>query len=52
MQLFNINIGIDPLNDEFTGGMDTARKQVKYFMDTRDKAIKEILALISEDTHL
>jgi hypothetical protein len=42
--------GIDPLKDELTGGIDTARKQVKYFMDTRDKAIKEILMLLSEDT--
>lgn len=45
-------VGINPLNDELTGGIDTARKQVKYFMDTRDKAIKEILMLISEDTRL
>jgi hypothetical protein len=42
--------GIDPLKDELTGGIDTARKQVKYFMDTRDKVIKEILMLLSEDT--
>ncbi len=45
-------VGINPLNDELTGGMDTARKQVKYFMDTRKKAIKEILMLISEDTRM
>jgi hypothetical protein len=42
--------GIDPLIDELTGGLDTARKQVKYFMDTRDKAIKEIILQLSEDT--
>jgi hypothetical protein len=37
--------GIDPLKYELSGSMETAKKQVKYFMDTRDKAMKEILAL-------
>jgi hypothetical protein len=43
-------VGVDSLKDELTGGMDTARKQVSYFMDTRDKAIAEILHLFSENT--
>jgi hypothetical protein len=43
-------VGSNPLKDELTGGIETARKQVKYFMDTRDKAIKEILIRLSEDT--
>lgn len=41
--------GINPLKDELTGGIETARKQVNYFMDTRDRAIKETLMLFSED---
>ncbi len=40
--------GINPLKDELTGGIETARKQVNYFMDTRDRAIKGILMLFSE----
>jgi hypothetical protein len=34
------------LKDELKGGMKTARKQVKYFMDTRYKAFKEIINLL------
>jgi protein-tyrosine-phosphatase len=41
--------GSSPLKDELTGGLATARKQVKYFMDTREKAIKEIVSLLSGD---
>jgi hypothetical protein len=41
--------GVNPLKDELTGGIETAKKQVKYFMDTRDKAMEEILKLFSED---
>jgi len=40
-------VGIEPLEDELKGGMETARKQVKYFMDTRHKAIKEIINLLA-----
>ena len=40
-------VGIKPLKDELTGGTETARKQVKYFMDTREKAIDEIIRLLS-----
>ena len=39
-------VGIKPLKDELTGGTETARKQVKYFMDTREKAIEEIIRLL------
>lgn len=41
--------GINPLKDELIGGIETARKQVNYFIDTRDRAIKGILTLFSED---
>jgi hypothetical protein len=41
--------GINPLKDELIGGIETARKQVNYFMDTRDSAIKGILRLFSEE---
>lgn len=44
--------GMDPLNDELTGGMETARKQVRYFMDSRDRVIIEILKLIDEDSSI
>ena len=49
-RIYGDMVGVDSLKDELTGGMDTARKQVNYFMDTRDKAIKEILMLFSENT--
>jgi len=39
--------GVEPLKDELKGGLDTARKQVKYFMDPRHKAIKEITNILS-----
>lgn len=42
--------GTNPLKDELTGGIETARKQVNYFMDTRDRAIKGILMLFSDDS--
>lgn len=44
-------VGINPLKDELTGGIETARKQVEYFMNTREKAIEEIIRLISSDLH-
>lgn len=40
--------GISPLNDELTGGLETARKQVRYFLDTREKAMDAIVELLSE----
>lgn len=38
--------GVNSLNDDLIGGMETARKQVKYFMDTRDKVIERIVILL------
>jgi len=39
-------VGVEPLKDELKGGMKTARGQVEYFMDTRYKAIEEIINLL------
>ncbi len=39
-------VGIGPLKDELVGGIETARKQVKYFMNTREKAMEEIIKLL------
>lgn len=39
-------VGIKPLKDELTGGLETARKQVKYFMNTREKAAEELIKLL------
>jgi hypothetical protein len=38
-------VGIDSLKDELIGGIETARKQVEYFMNTREKAMEEIIKL-------
>jgi hypothetical protein len=50
MQIYGYLAGVNMLNDELTGGMETARKQVKYFMGTRDKTMDEIIRLLSKDT--
>jgi hypothetical protein len=42
-------VGTGSLIDELTGGMETARKQVRYFMDTREKAMNEILKLLPKE---
>lgn len=42
-------VGINHLKDELTGGIETARKQVKYFMNTREKAIEEIIKLLVKE---
>ncbi|OPY24443.1 MAG: hypothetical protein A4E26_00346 [Methanobacterium sp. PtaU1.Bin097] len=39
-------VGIDYLEDELVGGIKTARKQVEYFMNTRDEAMEEITKLL------
>jgi hypothetical protein len=46
IKIYGDIVGIEPLKDELKGGMKTARKQVKYFMDTRYKAFKEIINLL------
>lgn len=46
-KIYGNMVGIKPLKDELTGGIKTAKKQVKYFMDTREKAIKEITRILS-----
>jgi hypothetical protein len=40
-------VGTDPLPDELKGGMEIARKQVKYFMDTCEIAMEKIINIIS-----
>lgn len=48
IKLYGGLVGVEPLEDELKGGIETARKQVKYFMDTRHIAIKEILELLKK----
>ena len=45
--LYGDMVGIEALPDELKGGMETARKQVKYFMDTRKKAMEKIIEICS-----
>lgn len=40
-------VGVEPLKDELLGGFKTAKKQVNYFMDTRETAIEKIVAILS-----
>lgn len=47
INLYGDLVGVEPLKDDLKGGMDTARKQVKYFMDTRHKAINEIKNILA-----
>ena len=44
--LYGDIVGIEPLADELKGGMETARKQVNYFMNTRDKAMEKIVDIL------
>ena len=46
IKLYADLVDVEPLEDVLKGGMETARKQVKYFMDTRHKAIKEIRTIL------
>jgi hypothetical protein len=38
--------GANTLNDELISGIETARKQVRYFMDTRDRVVERIVILL------
>lgn len=42
-------VGAPLLEDNLTGGLENAKKQVQYFMDTRKKALEEIFRLLSSD---
>lgn len=44
--LYGEMVGIESLPDELKGGIITARKQVKYFMDTRNKAMEKIVEIL------
>ena len=44
--LYGDIVGVEPLADELKGGMETARKQVDYFMNTRDKAMEAFIELL------
>lgn len=41
-EIYGNLVGIKPLKDELDGGIKIARKQVAYFMKTREPAIEEI----------
>ncbi len=41
--LYGDMVGIEPLPDELKGGLETARRQVDYFMSTCDKVMEKIL---------
>jgi hypothetical protein len=40
-------VGIEPLPDTLKGGIETARKQVDYFMETKEKAMKKIIEILN-----
>ena len=44
--LYGDIVGVEPLADELKGGMETARKQVNYFMNTKDKAMEAFIELL------
>ncbi len=44
-------VGVVSLKDELVGGIETARKQVEYFMNTREKAMEEIMKLFEGDLY-
>lgn len=46
MRVYGDLAGTCPLGDELTGGMETARRQVRYFMDSRDRVFGEIVKMI------
>lgn len=49
IRLYGDLVGVEPLKDELKGGIETARKQVNYFMDTRYEAMKEIVKLYKKE---
>ncbi len=46
--LYGDLVGREPLKDTHKGRMETARSQVKYFLDTRTKALEEIGELLKQ----
>lgn len=50
-EIYGNLVGINPLKDELDGGIETARKQVDYFMNTSEKAMEEIIRLLPHDLH-
>ena len=47
-EIYSDLVGIKPLKDELDGGIKTARKQVEYFMKTREQSIERINSLIAK----
>lgn len=47
-EIYGDLVGIKPLKDDLNGGIKIAKKQVEYFMKTREQAIERINALIAK----
>ena len=47
--LYGDLVGTEPLPDTLKGGIETARKQVDYFMETKDKAIEKIIEILNTE---
>jgi len=45
--LYGDLVGVEPLPDELKEGMEIARKQVKYFMNTCEKAMEKFIEICS-----
>jgi hypothetical protein len=47
--LYGDLVGIEPLRDTLKGGIETARKQIKYFMETKEKAMEKIIEILNTE---
>lgn len=46
IMLYGSLVGKEPLEDTHTGGMETARSQVKYFLETQEQAMEKIVEIL------
>ncbi len=49
IKIYGNLVSREPLKDIHTGGMETARNQVKYFLETQDSAMKKIIETLQKD---